>query len=413
MSERLYKFFQHSFFDYLLVYMLIATSGIMFFYKNDENVVLSFLLAAFVFFMRRKKLDPAFFLVIGLFVAVEALQMTYFNNISIISTIGSIAKLGLAYFVVRVADKKFINIYIKILYYSAIISLFFYFLTFDSGITNFIIKNIAVHFKPIFSLPSNLRYAYSPNLIVYNYNYEHVAWFRNVGPFWESGAFGVYLNFALMFNIIQNKNIFNKVNLILLITIGTTLSTAAYLALFFFVFGYYMLRKDIKYKLVYIVLAGSLSLYGFFTLSFMQDKIEQSIADSDDNTKNRFGSAKVDLQVFSMSPVFGLGRTEKIKDQVSRKLGVLSHRNNGITGLLSSYGIIVFLFYFVSYYFSFLRYIKYHYKFSNAQLVAFLFLFTVFLIGFSQRIFLYPFFYSLTFAYLVKYDRIEIEEPEE
>ena len=392
MSDRLYKFFSHHFFDYFIVYILIATSGIMFFYKNEEHVVLGFLFGGLIFFMRRKKIEPIFYFAVALFVIIEILQMTYFNNYNVLTTLGSIAKIGLAYFAVGITNKRFVDIYVKILYFSAILSLFFYFLTFNPETTNFIIKNIAIHFKPIFGIPHGLRYAYSPNIIIYNYNYEHVAWFRNVGPFWESGAFGVYLNIALILNVIKNKNILNKTNLVLLITIVTTFSTGAYIALFFFMLFYYLIRKDIKHKLIYLIIAGSLSMYGFFSLPFMQQKIEQNIANSDTTTKNRFGSATVDLKVFAMSPIFGLGRSEKTKDQISKKLGVLSHRNNGITGLLSSYGIIVFLLYFISYYYSFLNYIKWHYQYKNANLIAITFLFTIFLIGFSQRIFLYPFF---------------------
>ncbi len=404
MKNNVSKFFTSQFFDYLLVYLLIATSGIMFFYRNDEHIVLGFILGAVIFFMRKIKMDPAFFLIMLLFLAIEMLQMTYFNTYSPVSAMGTIARLGFAYFVIKITNKNFINIYINIIYYTAIISLFFYLLTFQSEITKFIIKNIAVYFQPIFPLPGHMNYAYSPNIIVYNYNYEHVAWFRNVGPFWESGAFGVYLNIALLFNLVRNKNIFNRINLVLLVSIFTTVSTAAYLALFFFITAYYLTRKDIKYKIVYIVLAGAVSLYGFFALPFMQEKIQQNIANSDTTTKSRFGSAKADLKVFQMSPVFGLGRTEKIKEKMSKKLGVTAHRNNGITGLLSSYGIIIFLFYFISYYYSIIKYVKRYYKYSNYHLIAQILLFTIFLIGFSQRIFLFPFFYSLTFLHLIDYE---------
>jgi len=35
--------------DYLLVFMMIATSGIMFFYKNDEYIIIGFLISAILF----------------------------------------------------------------------------------------------------------------------------------------------------------------------------------------------------------------------------------------------------------------------------------------------------------------------------------------------------------------------------
>jgi hypothetical protein len=361
-------------------------------------------LSGLLFLVRGHKVDIYFVAILLIFIAAELLQMTYYENYKITTLLGTIARLTFAYMAVKLTGKKFIPVYVKILYFSAIISLVFYLLTFVPPVTSFILNNIAPLFKPVFSLPANARYAYSPNIIVYNYNYEHVAMMRNVGPFWESGAYGVYLVVALMLNMIMEKNLFAKTNLVFLIAIVTTFSTATYLALFFFLLGYYMIRNDVKYKFIYILLAGFVSIYGYFSLTFMQDKIMQNIASSDETTKSRFGSAKADLQVFSMSPVFGLGRTEENKQMVSKKLNVLQHRNNGVTGLLASYGLFIFILYYVSYYKSFKRYLFTFYESGNYKAVAVVLLSTIFIIGFSQRIFLMPFFYSFLFIHLVDFN---------
>jgi hypothetical protein len=375
----------------------------MFFYKNDEFIFMGVLLGGLLFLERKNKIEPFFIGVLAIFFVAEVLQMTFYENYKFTTLLGTLARLMFAYFAVKLTGKNFIPVFIKILYFTAIISLVFYLLTFATGITSFILRNIAPIFKPVFSLPATMRYAYSPNIIVYNYNYEHMAMFRNVGPFWESGAFGVYLVIALIFNMIREKNLFTRINMVFLVSIITTFSTATYLALFFFLTGYYLIRKDVKYKFIYILLAGSVSIYGYFSLTFMQDKILQNIASSNETTKSRFGSAKADLKVFSMSPVFGLGRTEENKIMVSRKLHVLQHRNNGVTGLLASYGLIIFVLYFISYYHSIKRYLFTFYELSNYKDVSYVVLFTIFIIGFSQRIFLLPFFYSIIFLHLVDF----------
>jgi len=400
--NRLSIFLSKKAFDYIIVYLLIATSGIMFFYKNDEYIFLGILLSGFLFLSRKNKFDIACVGILAVFLVAEVLQMTYYENYKLTTLFGTTARLMFAYFTVKVVGKNFIPVYVKILHVTALISLVFYVLTFSPGITSFIIKNIAPIFKPLFSLPPALRYAYSPNIIVYNYNYEHVAMFRNVGPFWESGAFGVFLVVALMFSMIRDKNLFSKTNLVFLLAIVTTFSTATYLALFFFLLGYYLIRNDVKYKFIYIMLAGFISVYGFFSFSFMQEKIEQNIASSDETTKSRFGSAKADLKVFSMSPVFGLGRTEENKIMVSRKLNIMQHRNNGITGLLASYGIVIFVIYFASYYNSIKKYLAFH-ELGNYRAVSLVILFTIFTIGFSQRIFLLPLFYSILFIQMIDF----------
>ena len=408
--NKLKSILSHQFFDYGLTYMIIALSGIMYFYKNnDEYTILGCMVSSLIFIVRKKKIDNFFYVIILLFAAIEYLQMTWYGIYSFKSLIGNLLKLTFVYLSVKIVYDRYIELYIKIMVFSAIVSYFFYLLTYVPGTTNFIVKNICPIFKPLFPLPSTLRYSFSPNIIVYNYNYEHVFLFRNVGPFWESGAFGTYLNFALMFNMIREKNLFSRTNIIIIVAIISTFSTACYLAMFFFVFSYYLTRKDVKYKVLYIMLAGTVSVYSFFSLSFMQEKIEENIANSDETTKSRFGSAVADIKVFSMNPMLGIGRSFENRERISRKLNVLPHRNNGVTGLLADYGILIFIFYFASIYYSFKRYVRDHYQFSNIGMVTWVMFANIIIMGFAQRFFLFPFAYSLLFLHLINFKKKENE----
>jgi len=396
------SFFEHLFFDYMLVYLLIATSGIMFFYRNDEYIPIGFMLSAFVFLMRKRQFDGFFWFTMVIFVSLEVLILTWFPKGDLMTLFGTIVRVGFAYFTVRAVGPKFIRVYVNILVVSALISFVFYLLTFYPPITNAIISKVAVYFKPIFEL-NERRYAYTPNIIVFNYNPDHVRWFRNSGPFWESGAFGVYLNIALLFNLVVEKKLFSRKNIILIIALLTTISTGGFLSLFFFLFTYFMLRKDVRYKYIYIIVVGVVAVYGFFNMSFMEDKILQNIKVSGYNTHSRIGSAVADLKVFQLSPYIGTGRSLANRSDLSLSVGSAEHRNNGVTGFLSEYGIFMFLFVFGSYWYSFKKYVKYHYRFPNVNSLAWGMFITLIIIGFSQRIFMFPFAFSLMFVHLLDF----------
>jgi len=396
------SFFENAFFDYMLVYLLIATSGIMFFYRNDEYIPIGFLMSLFIFLMRKRQFDGFFWLAIVLFVSLEVLLLTWYPKGSIMTLFGTILRVGFAYFTVRAVGPKFIRVFVNIMVVTALISFVFYLLTFYQPITNAIISKVAVHFKPIFEV-NERRYGYTPNIIVFNYNPDHVRWFRNSGPFWESGAFGVYLNIALLFNLVAEKSLFSRKNLILIIALLTTVSTGGFLSLFFFLFTYFMLRKDVKYKYIYIMMVGVIAVYGFFNLSFMEDKILQNIRVSGYNTHSRIGSAVTDLKTLQLNPFIGTGRTLANRSELSLSVGSAEHRNNGVTGFLSQYGIFMFLFVFGCFWYTFRKYVKYHYHFPNVNSLAWGMFITLLIIGFSQRIFMFPFAFSLMFVHLLDF----------
>ena len=133
----------------------------------------------------------------------------------------------------------------------------------------------------------------------------------------------------------------------------------------------------------------------YFSLEFLSNKVEQNISMAGTTTSSRFGSALIDIQDFSNSPFIGWGRG--VMRYGGRSFSFFSedqHRNNSVTDLLATYGIFIFLFYFYNYYKS-LKGICQSSGF-NPQFGSYALL-VILLIGFSQSIFMKPFFYSLMF----------------
>lgn len=385
----------HPALDYALAFILIATSGFMYFFRNDEYVILGFLFSAFLFYFRGLKIGGPLIITAFLFFLIEIIQMVAFNNFTLKTSIGTVIHLCFAYFAVKLLNYKFTDTYVKILYYITLISFFFYLLLFIPGVTTFIITDITPYFKPLFKV-SDVHYIYTPNIIVYNYNRDHYLLFRNCGPFWESGAFAIYQIIAMVFNTYATGKIIEKKNLVFTVGILTTVSTVGYLTLFFFFFGYYLLSNNIRYKLLYIILIVLVTVPLYLRLDFLNQKVMASVDLAESTTTSRFGSALADLRLIKAKPIIGYGRKMENRYGTTQYSHKLMHRNNGVTNLLTSYGIPLFILYFTWYYFSF----KNLDRLYNRN-VAPVFLATIILLGFSQQIFTYPFFYSLLFLRII------------
>ena len=378
--------------DYLLVFMMIATSGIMFFYKNDEYIIIGFLISAILFVYRKHQFTTTIAIILILFLSLELLQMLWYRNFSVKTSIGTAARLLFAFFVIKVVNKKFVSSYVNILYFLALVSFFFYLLIFIPPVTTYIINSITPLFKPLFPIAEG-RYQYMPNVIIYNYNLEHVQWLRNSGPFWESGVFSIYLNIALMLNTIAMGTLFNRKNIVFILAILTTFSTTGYIALFFFVLMYYLFDRKVKYKLIYLIIFGTVAVYAYYNVAFLSSKVEDNIARSERSTGTRFGSALADLKLFAKQPILGYGRSI-LNRFGTTDMADFMHRNNGVTGLLTQYGLIIFIVYFLFYYLSFVRLTRIYGATMNFAAV---FLTMILIMGFTQRVFAFPFFLGLMF----------------
>ena len=161
--------------------------------------------------------------------------------------------------------------------------------------------------------------------------------------------------------------------------------------------GYFLFNvKNYSYKILIVAPLLYCSIYAYNELPFLKKKALENIDLADSTTTSRFGSALADLNDFSKSPWIGWGRGESRYG--GKKLLYFSaseHRNNGLTKLLATYGIFIFALYFLLYFKLIRRYCEY-WAFNRS--FAWVGIFIVLLLGFSQGLFTRPFFYALLFV---------------
>ncbi|MHA1251650.1 MAG: hypothetical protein ACTSRP_16785 [Candidatus Helarchaeota archaeon] len=230
-------------------------------------------------------------------------------------------------------------------------------------------------------------------------DYQSIYGYRNAGPFWEAGAFGIYTNLALFVDLfIFDSTLKNKRSLVFILTVITTFSTAAYISLFYIILVYQLFNRRLKLFLIRVIYVIAL-IYAFIilyrTLPFLSKKIEKRIvsieyAISMDKKQERIGTFFKDIFYLMRSPIFGYGYDPRNYIENFNGWEIrYTHKNNGVSNLLLILGLPGGLFYLIT-----LSKIIKIYDLKKQKLIIYSFVFFL-LLGFSQIILLKHVFLSL------------------
>jgi hypothetical protein len=351
------------------------------------------LLSAFIFLIRGKKIDTNYFKVTGVFLIIELLQYFSFQSFVLETFLSLFIKLSFAYFCVRCIEGNFYGYFVQFMKVVCSISLFFYGASFIPGFYDFVYFNITPFFTPPFYKTADFFTA-QRNIIIYTFAYDCFLTMRNPGPFWEPGIFSIFIILALLFNVVQQRNLKGRTNVLFIVSVLTTLSTAGYLGLFFVIFFYFLSNSRVRFKFLYVLITAFVAVYAYYNLPFLAAKVKAN-AEMVDYTGSRFGSLAADWALFINSPWIGWGRgLMRFGGESSAHFTQDFHRNNGLASLLTQYGVFLVLIYFFWYHLS-LRYLcrlhQYSGLFGSYALIVILF------VSFSQVIYTRQFFLAFLF----------------
>lgn len=168
---------------------------------------------------------------------------------------------------------------------------------------------------------------------------------RNMGPFWEPGAYQVYLTVALFFTLFIDKRKHKTVNLVIFILASlSTLSGAALIPILILITAYAFEKKRIKSAVFSLVILCSIGIL-FSTGAF--DDITTKIKGESENNSITYRLIGIEgaFKGFVESPIFGSTpeRNEQIKTELAIKYLKQTYASNTNTYLnfLAYYGIFV------------------------------------------------------------------------
>lgn len=332
--------------DYILVFLLLAISGNPYicYWNLSSLMLLIFLCARFLVKQHGKIIIRNALLqiksYIGAFILLFCAQYLLCDDISIVTQINYIFKIlcGSLFFIIY--GENFRLLYLKVIVFIAIVSLFFYPLVM-SGLT---IPNIFG--TGIGQDGSNSLHT----IIVYNYNTEF-NFARNCGMFWEPGCYACYLCLTpLLF--IDNLKLFvhdNKKSVIILVlALLTTQSTTGFLT--FSLLMFMILSKTNRYLgpliafvVILIIFSSDVVVDKFArdTMTIEGLKLGQKLDYQGYESANRLGTVFFLFPFFMIHPFIGNGlNTEamfsSVKFLITEKLGL----GNGFMIYLVQVGVI-------------------------------------------------------------------------
>ena len=299
--------------NYILAYLVIATTGIHFFSQRYVKLGLLVILTYF-FILRIKKIkrfkNSVIFwgIVFSVLIIIQQYKYAIVDPIMYLNTLAP--RVILPWLLYHFLDDKLPKYYVKVMVILAIISFLFW-----------LPDNLVPGFhSQISKLPYILNS--DPNLnrqfLLYtvedpDFRVDFIK-FRNPGQFIEPGVFGLFLTVALIFQIIFDEGKITWKSLLFIVTMLTTFSTATYLGLV--VIFIYLLLRNKKIHFVFrvsMVLISFIIFFQFFmNTEFLYEKLryQYSLAIQKSlyqPTQGRFYGTRKALNAIKEAPIFGRG----------------------------------------------------------------------------------------------------------
>lgn len=230
---------------------------------------------------------------------------------------------------------------VKVIYWGAVISIPLYFFQLVAGNVLYTIGR---------SLPLAQDINHYSNIYIFTYVLGHHD--RNCGFVWEPGAYGCFLNIALMVNLAHNRFVIDKKSKWFVAAIITTLSTTSYLALLIIVLMYYRANGGKFSKIIFI--GGPMMVALAFNLPFLFDKIskmyvhdmndvdniqflsEYYLENGGELPLNRFSSAVYLWELFGIHLLWGVSNPYQDTVTILKNVNI----SNGIIDFCAKFGVM-------------------------------------------------------------------------
>ncbi len=298
----------------------------------------------------------SFWIVIGLFFFWATLVINYYDsykNEDLSYYFFLFYSIVIAYLHVQCLGKKFLPLYENVVVILAIISLVFW-------IWAVVYPTSASFFKQFepTRYGNNVYFIFNWMDPTKDQNYQGLL--RNSGFSWEPGRYSIILVLALLCNIARNGvKVFNFNTIILLIAIGSTLSTTGYTAAIILYIVSFVHHVSFKKSLLFFIFFIP-SIVMISRLGFMRDKIEEQIQVETDlhqleksfkynnettdegeyvGSLNRFSAIYFEWENMKEHPLLGYGRNPT-NSYFYKNVSTNFVLTGGLVKILSQHGVI-------------------------------------------------------------------------
>lgn len=171
---------------------------------------------------------------------------------------------------------------------------------------------------------------------------SHTSFIRNIGMFWEGGAYQYFLNIALILSLYVKKNpIFSFPNWIFVISIITTYSTTGYLIMAVVLASIVMGKSSKRMFFVKTLIMIPLILSVLFSPVIFNKLFDTDSREYVGSTQRRILDTVVDYNVFRDYPALGIGLgNQETWKSYSAQLSGGTSSSNSLSNFLSKIGLL-------------------------------------------------------------------------
>lgn len=181
----------------------------------------------------------------------------------------------------------------------------------------------------------------------FHYHWQYANWYgtliaRNNSIFWEPGVYQIFLNFALLYNLFfsENKNLFTLTNIVLLLSIATTLSTTGIIVACVILFFKFMGKSKSYYSTMikFMMFPATLAIVVNVLTYVIKQKFDYGVT----SVSLRTDDLLYGFYAFLEKPILGWGYWNF--SGYEQFTGTINN-SNGFIFLLFQLGVVGFSFY--------------------------------------------------------------------
>ena len=372
--------------DYIIFILLLAFTTFEYFFRDNRLffvlALISVVIAGWRGLFKKYNIIPSitFSVILMIWVFVQNAFIVGLPANLVISLFLTLAgTLSIA----LILKERFVAIFVTVIYYISIIAVTIYLLCISPSIKNFLLDVVCSNFTSM-NVESAISDGGGKNFIIHNFASDRIldatGLMRNCGPFWEPGMFAVFLNVALFFNVIVEKQKVRFCNFILIIALITTFSTGGFLSALLILLSYLISNRNNIFILFFGMVGFVFISQYVMTLEYVGEKLVGQIENVDEGSDaSRFNAFLTQIEMIKNSPILG---GESMRDYLKGGNRTLASRT-----LLPfvQYGIPIGCYYVFTMLISLIRLVK-----SNGKdpLVGWLLFVSLLFLSFSQTILL-------------------------
>ncbi len=393
MGNKIYAWFQANGLSFFCISIFILyLSSASYFVQDDIFTSVVFAILLLVFLIKQLKFDSLFFatIIVWFIINIFSSFININQDFPYLTLIGVTLRIVMPYLIVKIIGVTFFDQTIKYAYILSIIGLLLFSI-------QLLATNLFYGLAPYLNLITQQEQSENGGWYIFIYMFSSWAPYRNCGFAWEPGGYSCIITILLAINLVKRNFKLDKISLVFLLSIITTLSTSGYLALFLLFIAYVIANKNViinPFYLISLIVTIIFAIHFYQTSDFLGDKIDTYVENADVEYNHFTGIVRINRieefnRALDQSWNWPLGNGVFLSEYRLNKYGT-GTGSNSFASILTQWGWLGLILFFYSLFMFFYFFTK---NYVISLIIPFSITFVLFSNPFSMRYIVFALFF--------------------